>query len=103
LLSGDLLKAKGVQPLAHYNPHLQRAIFEVVNNQITANDPTETRETFDRLVREGHSMTEARKLIGCAVVVEIYDIMKHSKSFDRERFITNLKKLPELPFDNEEK
>ena len=88
--------------MADYNPHLQRAIFEVINNQIRSNDPPETRETFDRLVREGHSKTQARKLIGCAVVVEIYDVMKHSKPFDRERFLTNLKRLPELPFDDEE-
>ena len=60
-----------------YNPRLQKAIFDVIDNQIKGNDPPETRETFNRLVREGHSKTETRKLIGCAIAVELYDIMKH--------------------------
>jgi hypothetical protein len=74
----------------------------VIDNQIKGNDPPETGETFNRLVREGHSKTETRKLIGCAIAVELYDIMKHQKPFDRERFVSNLKRLPELPFDDEE-
>jgi hypothetical protein len=87
--------------LVKYNPRLQKAIFDVIDKQIKEDDPPETRETFNRLVREGHSKTETRKLIGCAVVVEIYDIMKHQKPFDRERFVGNLRRLPELPFDDE--
>jgi hypothetical protein len=88
--------------LPKYNPRLQKAIFDVIDNQIKGNDPPETRETFNRLVREGHSKTETRKLIGCAIAVELYDIMKHQKPFDRERFVGNLIRLPELPFDDEE-
>jgi len=88
--------------LVKYNPRLQKAIFDVIDKQIKEDDPPETRETFNRLVREGHSKTETRKLIGCAVVVEIYDIMKHQKPFDRERFVGNLGRLPDLPFDDEE-
>jgi hypothetical protein len=88
--------------LVKYNPRLQKAIFDVIDKQIKEDDPPETRETFNRLVREGHSKTETRKLIGCAVVVEIYDIMKHQKPFDRERFVGNLRRLPELPFDDED-
>ena len=88
--------------MTKYNPRLQRAIFEVIDNQIEANDPPETRETFDRLLREGYSKIEARKLVGSVVVVEIYDTMKHSRPFDRERFVSNLKNLPKMPFDDEE-
>jgi hypothetical protein len=88
--------------LADYNPHLRRAIFEVIENQIKANDPPETRETLDRLLHEGYSAVEAKKLIGSVAVVESYDIMKHSQPFDRERFVANLRKLPELPFEDEE-
>jgi len=87
----------------HGDPERARAAFlEVIENQIRLNDPPETRETFNRLVREGHSKTETRKLIGCAIAVELYDIMKHQKPFDRERFVGNLTRLPELPFDDEE-
>ena len=88
--------------MAKHNPRLQRAIFDVIDNQIKGNDPPETRETFNRLLREGHSKTETRKLIGCAIAVEIYDVMKHQRPFDRERFVDNLRRLPELPFNDDE-
>jgi hypothetical protein len=37
------------------SPYLQSAILEVVDNQLKANDPPETRQTFDCLVSEGCS------------------------------------------------
>ena len=82
------------------NPRLQRLMFEIVDNQLRSNDPPETRLTLDRLVREGHSDREAKRLIAVVVAVEIYDTLKHKVEFDRERFITNLSRLPALPFDN---
>jgi len=32
------------------NPHLKAAILQVVDNQILANDPPETKQTLDRLI-----------------------------------------------------
>ena len=49
------------------NPYLKSAILDVVDNQLQANDPPETRQTFDRLISEGYSEDEAKKLIGCVV------------------------------------
>jgi hypothetical protein len=80
-----------------YNPYLQAAIFEVVDNQMAAGDPPETQETFDRLVGEGFSKEDARKLIGQAICVEIYRIGKNKEQFDSERYIRNLRNLPEEP------
>ena len=57
------------------NPHLKSAILEVVDNQLKANDPPETRQTFDRLISEGYSEEEAKKLIGSVVTVEIFDVL----------------------------
>lgn len=50
------------------NPFLKSAILEIVDNQLRANDPPETRQTFDLLISEGYSEKEANKLIGCVVV-----------------------------------
>jgi len=50
--------------------------------------------------RQGRKQASAQ---GAFVIVDIYDVMKHGKPFDRERFVGNLKKLPELPFDDDEK
>jgi hypothetical protein len=37
------------------NPYLKSAILEVVDNQLKANDPPETRKTLKRLPTEGYS------------------------------------------------
>jgi hypothetical protein len=58
------------------NPHLQSAIMEVVENQLRNNDPPQTQQTFKRLIHAGHSEGEAKRLIGCVVSAEIFDVLK---------------------------
>ncbi len=80
-----------------YNPYLQAAIFEVVDNQMAAGDPPETKETFERLLDEGFSEEDAKKLIGQAVCTEIYRIGKYKEVFNRQRYLKNLRNLPREP------
>jgi hypothetical protein len=42
------------------NENLRNAIFEVIENQIEANDPAETAITLKRLMDEGYSESEAK-------------------------------------------
>lgn len=81
------------------NPVLREAIFEVVENQLRDNTPPETRQTYDRLIAEGISEGEAKRLIGVVVAVEIYDMLKKKKPYNETRFVASLKQLPKLPFD----
>ena len=81
------------------NPYLNAAILEVVNNQIRGNDPPETKQTFNRLMKEGHSKEEAKRLIGCVVSVEIFDVMKNEEKFNLTRFVNALNTLPEMPWE----
>lgn len=81
------------------NPKLKATIIEVVDNQLKANDPPETRSTLDRLVAEGYSEKEAKELIACVVTSEIFDVMKNKEEFNLQRFIDALNKLPLLPWD----
>lgn len=83
--------------MEEYNPYLQKTIFEVVDNQMAAGDPPETKETFDRLLGEGFSKEDAKKLIGQAICVEIYCIGKYKEQFDSERYLRNLRNLPKEP------
>jgi hypothetical protein len=76
------------------NPYLKSAILEVVENQLQANDPPETRQTYDRLISEGYSEVEAKKLIGCVVSLEIFDVLKKQEPFNPERFAKALNELP---------
>lgn len=76
------------------NLRLQKAILEAVENQLRADDPPETKQTFDRLLREGYSEDDAMKLIGRAVATEIYEVLKNKTPFDEERYVKALKELP---------
>jgi len=81
------------------NPHLKSAILKVVENQLQTNDPPETRQTFDRLISEGYSEKEAKKLIGCIVTSEIFDVLKKQEPFNPERYAKALHELPRLPWN----
>ena len=76
---------------------LRAAILEVVENQLRDNTPPESKQTFERLVAEGHTTEEARHLIGVVVACEIYDMLKRGEVYNPVRFIAALKRLPKLP------
>ncbi len=61
----------------------QKAILDVVDNQIRDLNPPATKETFHRLVSEGVGQAEARRLIGCLVASEIF-----KPTSTRDRFKT---------------
>jgi hypothetical protein len=77
------------------------AALEVVENQLRDDEPPETRETLDRLIREGHTDPEARQLIAAVVLTEIVDVLKSNQPFDHARFVAALDRLPALPDDDE--
>jgi hypothetical protein len=84
--------------MARASKRLNKAILEVVDNQIRDGNPPATKETFDRLVSEGIAKDEARRLIGCVVATEIFGILKHLKPYNEDRYVKALRKLPELPW-----
>jgi hypothetical protein len=79
------------------NERLRDTIFEVIDNQISANDPPETALTLERLMNEGYSDFQARQLIGQSVVVEVIDALKNKKPYNEQRYIRNLRNLPKEP------
>ena len=74
-------------------------IMEVVENQIRDNAPPQTAQTFKRLMAAGHSAKEAKRLIGCVVSAEIYDVLKKKEPFNLERFVKGLDNFPAMPWD----
>jgi hypothetical protein len=74
-------------------------MFDIVETQIQENEPPETKQTLNRLLKEGYSREEAMELIAIVVASEIYDVMKHQQPFNRNRFVKRLEDLPDLPED----
>jgi len=84
------------------SPEGQRAgegLIEAIENQIRDNDPPETRITLDRLMSLGESRNNAMRYIGAVMAQEIFEIFQNKEPFNEDRYIVNLKNLPELPFD----
>lgn len=83
--------------MKQHNPRLKKAILEVVENQLSSNDPPETEQTLDRLLSEGYSESEAKEFIGAVVVSEVFEVLQAQKPFDEKRFVEALNNLPKIP------
>lgn len=81
------------------NPRIKMAVIEVVNTQVESNDPPETGLTLTRLINDGYTPSDAKDLIGCVVLSEVFDVMKNEEVFDPERYVAALNRLPEIPED----
>ena len=81
------------------NEKLREEIFEIINNQLSLNDPPETKTTFDKLLKQGYDDFQITQMIGKCISVELFDVIKHGKSYNNERYIMNLIALPKEPFD----
>ena len=84
------------------NPMLTAAIIEAVNHQLTGNEPPETRETYLRLITAGYSDEAAKKLVGAALSVEIYEMLQEKKAYNPARYIPNLAQLPKMPWEEDQ-
>ncbi len=75
------------------NDLLREQVLEIVNNQIEANEPKETKEVFTKLIEKGLSYNESIELIGQCVAFEIFNATKSGKGYNSERYIKKLKSL----------
>ncbi len=81
----------------HFNQNLRSAIFKAVENQLSSNNPPETKQTYDRLLREGHSESDAKMLIAKVVAVEIFEVVNRREPFNHDRFVQALNRLLKIP------
>lgn len=58
------------------NEILREQLFEIVNNQLKANDPPETKITYDRLIKEGFDDYQAKQMIAFQVGCRFDDFTK---------------------------
>ena len=79
------------------NPLLGEEMKKVVKNQIRQNDPPETKQTYDRLIKEGFPIDEVMRQLAVVIAAEIYDVIKNKKPFNQDRYIKRLNDLPKEP------
>jgi hypothetical protein len=81
---------------------LRASFLEVVDNQLRDGTPLATRQTFERLQREGLTASKAKELIAAIVAAEVFNMVKHKRTFDERRFVERSHQLPKLPWDDDD-
>jgi len=78
---------------------VRAALREAIQNQIAANDPAETKETFDRLIGGGFAEEAVWRLLSAVLAVELATILREDRPFSLDAYVKALKALPDLPLD----
>jgi uncharacterized protein HemY len=68
-------------------------MLDTVLNQINTNDPPQARETYDRLIDEGASNSQALRLMSEALRVEMDRMLAEATPFDSARYAELLAKV----------
>ena len=76
-----------------------KAIIEAVKEQMRINEPPETKLNFDRLLVMGYPEEDVYKMLASALACEIYAVMKHKRSYNNTLYVSNLNKLPDMPWE----
>lgn len=75
------------------NLRLKKQIIEAVDNQINANDPPCTKNTFLQLQKQGCSKKEAKEMIAAVLLEEMYYGLSYGKKFDEKKYEAQLNEL----------
>jgi hypothetical protein len=73
------------------NPALREAILAVVDQQLRDTTPPETNRTYERLVAQGYTPEDVRRLIGNVVAREIVAVMQREDVYHDQRYIAALR------------
>lgn len=68
-------------------------MLDTVLNQINTNDPPQARDTYDRLIDEGASNSQALRLMAEALRVEMNRMLTDATPFDSARYAELLAKV----------
>ncbi len=77
---------------------LQEHLFHALEEQMEANDPPVTKETYDRLINEGIEKEDVMKLLASVLITELHTIAATSEPFNLERYTEWMHCLPDQSF-----
>ena len=81
---------------------IRELLFEVIENQMSMDNPPETRKTYQRLLDQGFSRDETMRMMAAVVITEMNNMVKENRTFDEGGYVEALKGLPKLPYDDED-
>ncbi|QHS23358.1 hypothetical protein GWK91_10515 [Virgibacillus sp. MSP4-1] len=75
------------------NEKMRSKLIEVIDNQLSMDEPKCAKVNLDRLINSGYTEQVAKEKIATVLVEEMYDVMKQQTPFNETRYC---KKLGEL-------
>lgn len=73
--------------------NLYKLIQQAVEQQLTDDDPPETRQALERLVKNGRDRESSKELIAGVIAEEIYRAMEEDRCFDPKVYKEMLSRL----------
>ncbi|MGA2383342.1 MAG: hypothetical protein ABSG61_07890 [Gemmatimonadales bacterium] len=70
---------------------------QILQNQMDAGEPPETKQTFERLRAAGVPEDEVWRLMSGVLAGELATMMREERLYDRERYVRALGSLPNWP------
>jgi formate dehydrogenase maturation protein FdhE len=87
--------------LPEYNPHARAALMQALEDQLRSSETPEVRAELDRLVTAGVNKKEAKEMMATILAFHIARLMKDAKPFDYAAYLAELRRLPEIDYDQE--
>ena len=70
---------------------------QILQNQMDAGEPPETKQTFERLRAAGVPEDEVWRLMSGVLAGELATMMREERLYDRDRYVRGLGSLPNWP------
>ena len=87
---------KHQQLLRHLmNPHLQRAMVRVIEDQLRSCETPEVRAEYDRLLALGIQEREVKVMMARVVMPHVYRLAQANARFDYAQYLQELRSLPD--------
>ncbi len=71
----------------------QNAMIEVIDNQLSDNDPEGIVDLFENLKKKGYTDIEVKEMFAAVFEGELYKIDGRKKQFDRDFYLETLKAI----------
>jgi hypothetical protein len=86
-LPDEVIEAGGASPVVHATFH------QLIESQLAANEPTETRQTLEALLVQGITRHEAVHRIAAIYSQELYPVLAKRRDFDQPGYERKLRQL----------
>jgi hypothetical protein len=87
--------------LPEYNPRAKAALLQALEDQLRSPETPEVKAELDRLLAAGVKKKEAKEMMATVLAFHIARLMRGTKPFDYVAYLTELRRLPEIDYDQE--